>query len=590
MEIEALVALTVFVLLVAALAREVAAPAALMVAGLVLFVLIGILPPEQAFLGFANPATVSIAGLFVVARAVRDHAGIDRALAAVLGDGAAGSRPTLARLVPPVVALSGVVNNTPLVATAAPIVRSWAERRGVAVTHLLMPLSFAAILGGVLTTIGTGPNLVVSGLLQARGEPGFGFFTITPAGLPVALVGAAVVVLLAPAVLPDRRSPHERLAGDERDYALRLRVVPAGPVDHRTVAEAELRDLETTYLASVFRDGHEIAPVPPDTLLLGGDELVFVGRVDQVRDLLDRPGLVEAEAAQTSLLDGDGHRLLECVVGSSSHLAGSTLKASSFRGRYGGAVLAIHRAGERVVGKLGEVTLRPGDALLVLADDGFEDRWQGARDFAVVAPLDAPEPAGRDPYRWLAIGTLVGMVALAATGVLPIVTAILLACSVLVLTRAIGFRRALDALDRDVLLIVGSAIGLGAAMEVSGLAGHLADAVAAAAAATGPLVALLLVLLGTLVLTELVTNVAAAALMVPIAVDAAQRVGADPTGFAVGVALAASASFLTPIGYQTNTIVYGLGGYRFGDYWRLGLPLTGVVVVTALVVIPRVWG
>ncbi len=590
MEVAAVVALAVFVLVIVALVREMASPAGIMLGGLVLLVLVGVLPPERAFVGFSSPATISIAGLFVVARAVRDRAGLDRVLTSILGDGSGGSRGALVRLLPPVTALSGVLNNTPLVATAAPIVRSWAERRGVATSHLLMPLSFAAILGGLLTTIGTSTTLVVSGVLQASGRPAFGFFDITPAGVPVAVVGVGLVILLGPRLLPDRRSPHERIAGHERDYTLRLRVLADGDVDHRTVADADLRDLETTYLASIVREGHEIAPVAPDTLLLADDELVFVGRIDQVCDLLERPGLVEAEDAQTALLGGQGHELVEVVLGASSPLVGSTLKGASFRGRYGGAVIAVHRAGERVGGKLGEVTLHAGDALLVLADGAFHDRWQGERDFAVVVPLEAGAPSARDPYRWLTIGAVVLMVALAATGLLPIVTAVLLACSVLVLSRAISFRRALDALDRDVLLIVASAIGFGAAMEASGLAAVLSGAVARAASATGPLVALALVVLGTLVLTEMVTNVAAAALMVPVAIDAAERVDFDPTGFAVAVALAASASFLTPIGYQTNTIVYGLGGYRFGDYWRLGLPLAGAVLVTTLVVVPLVWG
>jgi di/tricarboxylate transporter len=589
-DVGVLLAVAILGLVLVALVRELASPAAVMVGGLTLFVLVGILPPKQAFVGFSSPATISIAGLFVVARAVRERAGLEAALSRLLGDGTRGPRRILTRLIPPVIGLSSVTNNTPIVAAAAPLVRGWAERRGVASTQLLIPLSFAAILGGVITTIGTSPNLVVSGVLEASGHSGLDFFEITPAGLPMAVLGGTLIIALAPRLMPDRRTPHERIAGHERDYALRLVVVPGGEVDGRAVAEAGLRDLETTYLASVVRDGREMAPVPPDTLLRGGDELVFVGRVDEVRDLLDRPGLVEAESAQTTLLDGDGHRLTECVLGPTSRLVGQTLKSASFRGRYGGAVLAIHRAGERVAGKLGQVRLRSGDALLVLADEGFRERWQGSTDFGAIAMLeDGPAPVA-DRHRWLTIGTLLGMLVLAASGLTSIVTAVLLACSVLVVGRALTFRQALDALDRDVLLIVASAMGLGVAMQSSGLADLLANGIGSAAQATGPLVALALVVVGTLVLTELITNVAAAALMVPIAIGAAERVDFDPTGFAVAVALAASSSFLTPIGYQTNTIVYGLGGYRFGDYWRLGLPLAVGTLVTALIVVPVVWG
>jgi di/tricarboxylate transporter len=590
-ELDALIAIAILVVVLGSLIREIAPPAAVLVGGVVAFVLVGILPAEEAFAGLSNPATISVAGLFVVARAIRDHAGLDRGVGRLLGDGTGGPRVALARLLPPVIGLSGVVNNTPLVAAGGPIVRTWAERHGIAATYLLIPLSFAAILGGVLTAIGTGPNLVVSGLMVAAGEPGFGFFTITAAGLPMAVIGGAVVILLAPRLLPDRRSPHEQLMGHERDYTVRLTVVEGGPVVGATIADAGLRDLATTYLASVSRGGYDLAGVSPSMRLEAGDELVFVGQVDRVSELLAHPGLVEAEQPQTALLDGEGHALVECVVAATSALVGSSLKTTSFRGRYGGAVVAIHRAGERVQEKLGTVELRAGDALLVFADPGFVERWQGRSDFSIVVPFEGWQPAdGTGIHRWVTLGSLVGMVGLAATGLLPILTAILLACSVLIASRAISFRRALDALDRDVLLIVAAAIGLGAAMQASGVASLVADGIEVVAVAGGPLVAIAAVVLGTMLLTEMITNVAAAALMVPIAIDVAERVGFETTGFAVAVALAASSSFLTPIGYQTNTMVYGLGGYRFGDFWRLGLPLALGTLATCLVVVPLIWG
>jgi di/tricarboxylate transporter len=370
---------------------------------------------------------------------------------------------------------------------------------------------------------------------------------------------------------------------------VRLQVAEDGDLDHATVDGAGLRDLRTTYLAGVVRDGHEIAPVPPDTLLLAGDILTFVGRVDDVRDLLARPGLIEAEHQQTSLLEGDGHDFYECVLGSSSRLVGRNLKELSFRGHYGGAVVAIHRAGERIDAKLGTVRLQPGDVLLVLADEQFDERWQGAQDFAVVVPHRV-RVKQRSPRELFVALTVLAMVGLSASGLVPIVTSVMAAVAVFVGTRTIGFRRAMGSLNTDVLLIVAAAIGLGIAMRTSGLAGVLASGVEGAAGVGGMLLALTMVVIGTIVLTELITNVAAAGIMVPIALDVAQRLDADPTGFAVAVAIAASASFLTPIGYQTNTIVYGLGGYRFGDYWRLGLPLTTSVLVVTLLVVPVVWG
>jgi di/tricarboxylate transporter len=589
-DLEVVATLLVLAATVLALAREWVGPAAAFVGALVLLVLLGIMPADEAFLGFSNPATISIAGLFIVSRALRDHAGLDSLVDRLLGDGRGGPRRALIRLLPSVMGLSAVMNNIPLVATTAPIVRTWAYRRGIAATHLLIPLSFAAILGGMLTAIGTGPTLVVSGMLAAAGQEPFSFFTITAAGLPLAVVGASVILVWGPALLPDRRGPHERTASTDRDYAVRLNVVAGGPADGATISTAGLRELETTYLATVVRGGHELGPVSPATRLQASDELVFVGCVESVRDLLTHPGLVEAEQPQTRHLRGNGHGLYECVVGGSSSLVGATLKDTSFRGRYGGAVIAIHRAGERLPGKLGTIVLRAGDALLVLAEPSFLDRWQGRSDFAVVTSAGNGTRPASGPYRWITLGTLAAMVALAATGLLSVVLAVLLACSVLIGTRAIRFRRALDALDREVLLIVAGAIGLGAAVQRSGLSAVLGSAVESVSARTGSLVALAAVVVGTLVLTEMITNVAAAALMVPIAIDAAERVGAEPVGFAVAIAVAASSSFLTPIGYQTNTIVYGLGRYRFGDYWRLGLPIAVGAIAVILLVVPAVWG
>ncbi len=544
-------------------------------------------PADEAFAGFSSPATLTIAGLFVVARALQVHGGLGAMLSRGLGKGD-GDRAVLGRLVVPVLAASSVIANTPLVATLAPMVRTWSERHGRAPSTFLMPLSFAAILGGVITTIGTSTTLVVSGLVAQSGLGPFGFFEVLPLGLPVALVGGVLLVLLAPRVLPDRRSTFAQMASHERDYTFRLQVQPGGPLDGHTVTGSGLRNLEQVYLAGLRRGELELTPLSPATVLQADDVLTFVGRVDQVLEVSSRAGLVHADETQATLLEGDGHRLVEAVVGSNSPLANRTPKEMSFRGHYGAAIVAIHRQGERIDAKLGEVRLAAGDALLLMTDDDFEDRWRPSRDFAVVVPLD-PGDATPSRYRPLVGLVTLAMIVAAALGV-PILTAVLAACLVLVGSRAIRFWDARGSLDLDVLLIVAAAIGLGGAITSSGLAEKVGDGIEAIAMNGGTLVALLAVLVGTLVLTELVTNVAAAALMVPIALDVATRVGADPRGWAIGVAIMASSSFLTPIGYQTNTIVYGLGGYRFSDYWRLGLPLTCVVLASAMLVIPAVWG
>jgi len=570
-----------------ALAREWAPPAVGLLAALTVLVLARVVEPGLAFSGFSAEATIAIGALFVVARAIREHAGIEQLMTRFLGE-ASSDRAVLAKLLPTTAAMSTVLANTPMVAALAPIVRTWAERHGRAASHYLIPVSFATILGGLVTAIGTSTTLLVSGLLETAGETPFDFFEVLPLGLPVAVIGVGLTIMLAPRLLPDRRAPHEQVASRARDYAFRLQVIPGGPLVGETVEDGGLRNLRDAYVVRIDRDGQEIAPVTPTTRLEDGDVLTFVGSVEHVRELADRPGLAIAES-QADLLEGGDHALFETVIRSGSGLSGRTLKEASFRGRHGGAVLAIHRAGQRLEGKLGARTLHVGDALLVLADRDFDERVRWTGDFSVVVPLDtdgAPEVRGRA----VTLVAVLGLVVTAATGMLPLLHAILAAVVALLVTRTITVQQARKAIDLDILLIVAAAIGLGTAVTSTGLAAELADLVTRVAGDSSHVLALVLIVLATMLLTELVTNVAAAALMVPVALDVASTIGSDTRGMAVAVAIAASSSFLTPIGYQTNTIVYGLGGYRFGDWWRPGLPVTLTVLVTTALVVPAVWG
>lgn len=575
----------VLVVLMVMLVRELVPPSAALLGALVTLVLLGAAEPGRAFIGFSSPATITVAGLFVVAQGLKQHAGLDRLLAQVL-TGARGHKRLLARICLPTAAASSVIANTPLVAGLAPVVRGWADRAGVSASRLLMPLSFAAIAGGVATTIGTSTTLVASGVVADRtGEP-FSFLEVTPLGLPFAVVGTMALVLLAPTLLPERTGAAMR-PGDKR-YSFRMVVVPGGPLDGRALEDADMRNLEDLFVAAIDRHG-EIEPVParPDARLGGGDELIVVGDIRYVREL-PVEGLRHADEQHVAELRAQATGLHEVVLGPNSPLLGRTLKDLSFRGRYDAAVLAINRADHRLQGKLGQVPLQAGDALLLQAGQGFADRWRDSGDFALVASLDE-HLTGRSDRRWLVVAVTLAMVVAAGFGWLSLLQAVLWACAALVGTRTLSIRQALESLDLDVLLIIAAAIGLGGVVESSGLAAELAGLISNLAIGSGALVALVVLLVGTTILTEIVTNVASAALLVPIALNAAEVVGEDPRGWAVAVALTASTSFLTPIGYQTNTIVYSLGGYRFGDYWRLGLPLVVIWIAIASLLVPIIW-
>ncbi len=584
---DAWLTLAVVAVVVVVLARDLFAPSLTLLGGVVALLVAGVITPAQAFSGFANPAPITVAALFVLAAAVEKTGALQPLVNAVLG-APAGRRRVLTRIVAPAAGASAFLNNTPLVAMFAPQIAGWAERNGESPSRYLMPLSFASILGGMVTLIGTSTNLVVSGLLVARGRPPLGMFELTPIGLPVALVGLGLIVLLAPRLLPPRRSPLAQATEELREFAVNMDVVHGGAIDGRTVEAAGLRNLRGLFLVEVRRARDLISPVTPQTVLHGGDQLTFIGRADDVVDLQRSRGLVSSEQDHLQLFDAPDHTFFEVVLGEASPLVGRTLKEAEFRGRYQSAVLAIHRAGQRVRDKLGRVPLKVGDTLVVLADPGFRDRWRDRSDFLLVSRLGGSPPI-TSRQAWVVGGIGIGIVLAAATGVMPVLNAALLGALALLALRVLTPGEARAAVDLDVIFVIAAAFGLAAAMESSGLAGLAAHALVSGFGALGPVGALLGVVLATVLLTELVTNNAAAVLLFPIAFSTALDVGADPRGFAVAIALAASASFLTPVGYQTNTMVYGAGGYRFSDYARLGAPLTAVVVVMVVWVVSALY-
>jgi di/tricarboxylate transporter len=562
-----------------AMVRGLAHPAVAIVSAVIVLLVAGVIDERQAFAGFANAAPITVAALYVLARAVEDT-GVLRPLVRGALSGASGQRASLVRLCFPAAAASAFLNNTPIVAMLISPVTEWAESRGVAASRFLMPLSFAVIMGGVVTTIGTSTNLVVSGLLQQSGAEPFGLFEISYVGLPLAVIGVAVVAAIAPAVLPERQSPRRGLAA-ARDFVVRMIVEPAGPLAGSSVEDAGLRHLEGVFLVEIERNGEPIAPVAPTTLLHGGDHLLFVGQARVVADLRNLPGLSSAESPHLEELDTGDHRLVETVVGASSPLLGRTPKDVGFRARYDAAIVGIHREGQPVVAKLGEVKLRLGDTLLLLADAGFRERWRDRPDFIVIQPLDGEDGAPALSPKAFAVGAMVvAVVLVAGSGALPILHASLIGAALLVATRVLTAQAARDAVEIEVLIVIAASFGLGAAIERSGLAAELGHIIVEASSGLGWRWVLLGVVLATVMLTEFISNNAAAALMFPIAMATAAEVGAEPRRFAIAVAIAASLSFLTPIGYQTNTMVYGPAGYRFGDYWRLGAPLTIASIVT----------
>ncbi len=586
---EAWLTAAVVIAILAGLVLDVASPSVLVFTGVVVLLFAGVIDSSQALAGFSNPAPFTVAALFVLARAVAKTGAIRPYTQGLLGETGHTRRPMLRMLVP-TITLSGMMNNIPLVAMMIPEVTSWARRRGSDVAKFLLPLAYGASLGGMMTLIGTSTNLVVAGQMTEAGMEQFAFFELGAIGLPAAILGLIALVALSPRLLAGRTSPAAQIRDEDvRDFSIQMEVVPDGALDGITVDEAGLRHLEGVFLVAIDRRDTVIAPARPDTVLRGGNRLTFVGRVDMVLDLEHLRGLRHAEHRQVSAVRDRSAAYFIVAIGGDSPLVGRTLKESGFRSRYQAAVLAIHRAGHRIDAKLGEVPIHTGDALVLLSDPGFRDRWAGRSDFLLISALDEDiQPAA--PGGWLVVGILITVILLAALGIVPILYAALGAAILLIALRILTPDEARRAIDLEVIGVIASAFGLAAAMETSGLAAHISSGLVTLFGALGEAGVLAGVVLATIALTEFVTNNAAALLMFPIAVSSAQAAGVDPRGMAVAVAIAASACFLTPLGYQTNTMVYGPGGYRIADYLKVGAPLTLIVFGLVVWLVPVIYG
>ncbi len=554
------------------------APSGIVIGATVALLVADVVDARSAFAGFSNPAPITVAALFVLAAGTQRTGLLAVAVSRLLGKpGRKGVAH--ARLLLPTAVASGVFNNTPLVAMLIPDVVAWSRRQRRDASRYLLPLSYAAILGGTLTVLGTSTNLVVSGLLQDTGEDPLGIFEVAKVGLPVTVVGLIVLFSMSIPLLRQRTTAPDQLNAETREFLMEMMVTNDTSVAGCTVEDAGLRKLSGVYLVQIQRGDRSIAPVGREVVLETGDILAFAGEVSNVLDLQRMPGLVGVDRESIATLDVAGRGLYEVVVGRMSPIAGHTLREADFRARYDAAVLAVHRAGHRLDSKLGDIRLRHGDTLVVVAGNHFRSRWAQGPDFLVVAALDAPAPAASSKAPIVAV-TLAAFVALSALGVVSTMEGALLGAAVMIASRVLTFDEAKRSVDLDVVLLIGAAFGLGAAVQQSGLAGVIAARFVTSFDGMGTFGLVLAIVLTTSVLTEIITNNAAAVVVLPIALAIAGPAGIDVRLMAIAVAVAASTSFLSPIGYQTNTMVYGPGGYRFGDYIRSGLPLSIAVQLT----------
>jgi di/tricarboxylate transporter len=555
--------------------------------GVAVLVLLGVLTPEQAFGGFSNEGVITVALMYVVVSGIRETGGVDLLVQHVLGRPKT-LRGALARLVFPVTAASGFINNTPLVAIFLPAVLSWAKRLQLSPSKLLIPLSYGAVIGGTVTLIGTSTNLIVSGLLAANGKPPLGLFDIAWVGAPCATLGALYIWWFAPRRLPDR-VPVSEIFDNPKEYIVEMTVLENGGLVGKSIEEAGLRPLQGLYIVEIGRGDEVLAAVGPNERLEAGDRLVFVGISDSVVELQRFKGLVPSTDHSFDLSTKSHHErvLVEAVVSRHCALVGKTLKEGRFRMVYGGSVIAIARHGERVKGKLGQVRLQPSDTLLLDVRPPFLERHRHSRDFLLISqvPDYLPVRHERALPAWL---ILAGVVISATFEWLTMLEAALLGAAAMLLFGCCSVDAALKNIDVQVLIAIAASIGLGKALDSTGAATSIAQGFLYLLG-SDPWIALIGFYVLTVVLTETLSNNSVAVLMFPLALAVADKLGVSYWPFVIAIMIAASMGFSTPIGYQTNLMVYGPGGYKFSDFVRFGVPLNILMGIIALLIIPHVW-
>jgi len=603
--------------------RRGAPPDLLFLGGLVAVTVTGVIRPEQAFAGFASPAVLMIGALFTVAAGLRTTGVLDWVGHKLLGN-VHSQRGALARLVLTVAPCSAFLLNTPLVAAAVPVVIDWCRKRNISPSRLLIPLSYLTIVGGVCTLIGTSTTLVVNAWLRAQpadhawaahGEFAgqlreMSLFEIGQAGLPCAIVGTLYMLLVAPHLLPDRTELIQSLGEHRREYLVEMLVRPDCPLIGQTIEAAGLRHLPGLYLIEIDRGGEIITPVSPHDWIQANDRLVFTGVVTTIVDLEKIRGLVPAVDETYEFRPDARHQrhLTEVVLSRTSPVIGQKVREANFRKRYNAAIVAVHRNGVRLTNKIGTIALEPGDTLLLQTRSEFVDMFRNHRDFYLVSAV-GDSPARRHDRAWLAGALFLLLIGwLSACSWMPqqgplagfssTAVASIAIAGLMVVTRCLSMSEARSAIDLQVLITIAAALGLGAALTESGGAAFVARLLVAGTAELGissaaaPYVLLAVIYILAMIFTEMITNVAVAAMLLPLAAEMAWNGGADPHNprpFVMAIALAASLSLLTPIGYQTNLMVMGPGGYRPRDYLRVGAPLALLLLLTAVTLIPYFW-
>ena len=578
--------LLLIVLMTIFLVKEIFDPDIVIFSTLLLLIVGRVITIDEAFVGFSNSGMLTVGCLFIVARALQETGILNQLGDIFLGNGEKSISIKLLRFLFPVSAISAFFNNTPIVAMLIPVIRTWTRKNDYAVSKFLIPLSYAAILGGTCTLIGTSTNLVIHGLMIENGIGGMSFFEISKIGIPLMFIGVLIVSFVSHRLLPDRKEPIIELGDHTREFVIGLKVQSDYRYCGWSIEEAGLRHLKGLFLFQIERNQKIIAPIGHDEKIQVNDRLFFTGLPRTIIELQKTPGLMALKDTKFDLKNYDSDRVktFEAVISPASPLIGYSVRESNFRGRYNAAILAIHRSGERIKKKVGDIVLRAGDTLLILARSDFLKDWYNSRDFYLVSESEKISSKPRW-YSLFSLSILALMIVSMALNIVPILASVSIVAVILVMSKCITRQNARRSIEWHVLIIIASSFGIARALDNSGVAYFLASKLIILVGYFGILGILTGIYFMTSLYTELITNNAAAALLFPIALSAANQAGVDPRPFLIAVAIGASASFATPLGYQTNLMVYGPGGYKFKDFLKVGIPMNIVIGVAAITII-----
>ncbi len=604
---ESIFVVVVICIMVVVLLMDKMRPGITLMSAAVIFMAAGVISADELIAGFSNKGVVTVAMLFLVSEGVRRSGALALFVSKVFpANSTGGISSIMVRILPSIAALSAFLNNTAVVVMFAPIIKRWAEKVGISPKKLLIPLSYATILGGLCTLMGTSTNLVVHGMMIESGYEGFTMFELGRIGIIIAIVGVAYLVLFGERLLPGEVKDQADCDGNElqiadKEYIYDIFIPESSPFVGAEIVGARLSQIPMFKVCSVRRGNRSFNPMRRTIVIEAGDNILLAGSSNNIDVLLSTKGLELASMQGDAMREFAKHATtqVEVVVANRCPGVGKSIKEFSFFNHYHAIVLAIRRNGKIVTTGISSHILQDGDTLILMTNGAFASTWGESSAFYLIAETgDIPMPPS-GAKRWIGTAMLALMITGAVLGktLLPMRVAgendmFYFVSFVMVIMALCGLfpaKRYTKFIGWDILIAIASAFAISRAMINAGVAEAIASSIIGASATFGVMGALLLLYLFTMILTELITNSAAVALAFPVAVSISQMLGVNPTPLFVAICVAASSSFASPIGYQTNLIVQGIGGYRTLDFLKVGLPLNLIIMIISLLLIPLLW-